>query len=78
MARPDQALSFHHVGGFRYELSGLRTGSVRDQILRAQLLVERLLARNDLSDDPLLVIGGGAAGVTAALTASRLGRDVTL
>ncbi|MBX3602456.1 MAG: hypothetical protein KF863_17715 [Rubrivivax sp.] len=78
MARPDQALSFHHVGGFRYELSGLRTGSVRDQILRAQLLVERLLARNDLSDDPLLVIGGGAAGVTGALTASRLGRDVTL
>jgi hypothetical protein len=78
MPRPDQALSFHHVGGFRYELSGLRTGSVRDQILRSRLLVERLLARPDLNGDPLLVIGGGAAGVTAALTASRLGRDVTL
>ena len=78
MARQDQALSFHRVAGKCYELSGLRTGSVRDQILRAQVLVERLLAAPDTSPDPLLIVGGGAAGVCAALTASTLGRDVTL
>lgn len=78
MPTPDQALSFHRVSRFRYELSGLRTGSVRDQILRAHLLIERLLDDKELSDAPLLVIGGGAAGVAAALTASRRGRDVTL
>ena len=78
MARPDQALSFHRVAPGQYELSGLRTGSVRDQIMRAQLLVERLLGSGDVNDEPLLVVGGGAAGICAALTASRLGRDVTL
>jgi hypothetical protein len=78
MARRDQVLSFHQVGEHRYELSGLRTGSVRDQILRAHLLVERLLADSDTSSDPLLIVGGGAAGVSAALTARRLRRDATL
>ena len=78
MARPDQALSFHRIAPGQYELSGLRTGSVRDQILRAQLLVERLLGSGDVNDEPLLVVGGGVAGICAALTASRLGRDVTL
>lgn len=78
MATSDQALSFHEVDPWCYELSGLRTGSVRDQILRAQLLVERLLKLKDLPPHPLLVLGGGAAGVTAALTAISLGRDVVI
>jgi hypothetical protein len=79
MPRPDQVLTFHQVGPHRYELSGLRTGSVRDQILRAQLLVERLREASELhAAKPLLVIGGGAAGVAAALRAASLGIEVLL
>jgi hypothetical protein len=79
MARIDQVLSFHRVAGRKYELSGLRTGSVRDQILRGHLLVERLFASKEIdASQPLLVIGGGAAGVTCALTACGFGVDVTV
>src|SRR5580765_3670783 len=79
MARLDQVLSFHRVAERKYELSGLRTGSVRDQILRGHLLVERVFASGEIdAGQPLLVIGGGAGGVTCALTACGLGVDVTL
>lgn len=65
MTRVDQALSFDRVGDSKYERSGLRTGSVRDQILRAQLLVERLHDAGQIGEGrPLVVVGGGAAGVT--------------
>jgi hypothetical protein len=68
-------LALHHCGGRRYELSGLRTTSVRDQILRAQLLVTELLKDTTLDATlPLLVIGGGAAGVACAITAIKAGR----
>jgi len=73
MAQTDLALSFHRVSDRVYELSGLRTGSVRDQMLRAVLVVERLAEVGDISSVPgcgLLLIGGGAAGVAAALRAS--------
>jgi hypothetical protein len=95
MASPDQVLALHrvhdnHVGRL-YELTGLRTASIRDQMLRAQLLVERLAGNGPPAtirpqepgaapqlDADLLVIGGGAAGVNAALTALALGIDVML
>lgn len=95
MASPDQVLALHRVDANPvarlYELSGLRTASIRDQMLRAQLLVERLASngppatiRSQIPGAPpqddanLLVIGGGAAGVNAALTALAVGIDVTL
>lgn len=86
--RADPVLALHRVASRVYELSGLRTGSVRDQALRAALVVERLSAAHLQGlggtspiinrSNPLLVIGGGAAGVTAALRASEVGVEVLL
>lgn len=79
MSRIDQALSFHLVEPNTYELSGLRTGSVRDQMIRAFMLVERLVIQDAINDTtPLLILGGGAAGITAGLTAIALGVQVDL
>jgi len=79
MAAADQVLSFHEVGHRRYELSCLRTRNVRDQILRGQLLVDRLFIRGDIGGGKeLLVIGGGAAGASCALRAAMLGVNVVL
>ncbi|QJW85264.1 FAD-dependent oxidoreductase [Ramlibacter terrae] len=72
----DPSIALHRVAGsqFRYELSGLRTGSIRDQILRAQQLVVALRKAGKISESSrLLVLGGGAAGVSAALTACKQG-----
>jgi hypothetical protein len=72
-------LALHHCGGRCYELSGLRTTSVRDQILRAQMLVSELLKDPTLDPDlPLLVIGGGAAGGACAITAIKANRRAVL
>lgn len=49
--------------------------SIRDQIARAQLLI-RDLARADDDFGALLIIGGSAAGVAAAIAAARLGKQV--
>lgn len=79
MKHDDQALAFHHIGHRFYELSGLRTGNVRDQILRATLVVQRLAHFGVISRNlPLFVAGGGAAGVSAALTACKLGINVVI
>lgn len=79
MARRDQAISYHQVSEARYELSGLRTGSVRDQMFRAHLLVTRLISSGRLSPgDDLLIFGAGVAGVTSALTACTYGVNVAL
>jgi FAD binding domain len=73
MTQSDLALAFHRVFPRVYELSGLRTGSVRDQMVRAVLVVERLHAAKIIGQDrPLLIVGAGAAGMCAALTASEL------
>lgn len=77
----DPSIALHRVPGseFRYELSGLRTGSIRDQILRAQQLVLALKEAGKISKSlRLLVLGGGAAGVTAALTACKAGVHTVL
>lgn len=73
MALGDLALAFHRIAHRVYEVSGLRTGSVRDQCLRASLIVERLHSAHLIGDtEGLLVVGGGAAGISAAMTASKL------
>ncbi len=72
-------LALHQSGAFKYELSGLRTGSIRDQVLRGQLLVEALYRLPGFRKTlPLLVVGGGAAGAACALTALKAGGRVTL
>jgi hypothetical protein len=79
----DPVLAMHRHADRRYELTSLRTGSLRDQMLRATTLVERLLNQKLIGPQhpghlPLLVVGAGAAGVCAALRASRLGVDTCL
>jgi putative NAD(P)-binding protein len=73
----DWFLRVHGVAGapLCFDMGGLwSTVSIRDQMLRAQELVRRLKRAGALSSmRPLLVIGAGAAGVTAALEAERRG-----
>lgn len=77
--REDPALSFHRAQTRRYELTGLRTGSIRDQIMRAQMLAQRLISAKELgANSHLLVLGGGACGATLALAAIKQGVHVTL
>ncbi|MBQ0929194.1 NAD(P)-binding protein [Ideonella alba] len=79
MADPILAMHRHSAG--LYELSALRTGSLRDQMLRATAMVERLHATRRIRSDiggGLLVIGGGAAGLCAAKRASELNVEVHL
>ncbi|MFN4350527.1 MAG: hypothetical protein ACK4F6_06960 [Hylemonella sp.] len=52
--------------------SGMNHVSIRDQIVRAQLVV-RDLRRGDPSLNSLLIVGGGVAGVFAGLAAADLG-----
>lgn len=52
--------------------SGMNHVSIRDQIVRAQLVV-RDLQRGDPSLKSLLIVGGGVAGVFAALAAADMG-----
>lgn len=63
-----------------YRLGQFSPVSIRDQIVRATYLVEHLVASTELAESTrLLVVGAGAAGVVAAVMASRLGvRHVTL
>ncbi|MCH8146925.1 MAG: FAD-binding protein [Planctomycetes bacterium] len=67
---------FFHVGG---RISPI---SIRDQMVRTQMLVERLFERlapvNREVPLKVLVVGAGAAGVTAAMTAAQLGYSTTL
>lgn len=73
------SLRIDSTGSRLYEVTGLRTTSIRDQMLRAELLVERLFQAQMLGPGKkLLVIGGGAGGVTATMAAGELDIDVTL
>ncbi|MDR5803753.1 hypothetical protein [Caballeronia sp. LZ001] len=80
----NQLLGFHRVGERQYDLSGLRTGSVRDQFIRAFSITAALL--NDVkeisrvvgSKQGLLIFGGGVSGITCALIAAQKGVPVTV
>jgi hypothetical protein len=76
----DPILDAHQVVPGFFVISGpLAPISIRDQMIRGQWLVERLLEQGRIapvpseglpdSEMPLVIIGAGAAGVTAALTA---------
>lgn len=74
---PNQALAFHRVSRHVYDLTGLRTGSVRDQLLRSSLIAHCLADDQLISTSrKLLVFGAGAAGLNAAITAAERGITV--
>jgi hypothetical protein len=75
---PDPVLDAHEIAELVYLLSGPSPISLRDQMLRGLLVTQRLygngtdgLIHNQRR--PLLVVGAGAGGITAALTAVDLG-----
>lgn len=75
----NQVLALHYLSPHCYTLSGVRTGSVRDQLIRSTVIVNALVhARLIDSSFPLLVFGAGAAGMNAALHAARCGVHSTV
>lgn len=78
----DPILAIHRHSPRFYELTSLRTASLRDQLLRASLMIDRLLLAGELlphtPEVGLLVIGAGASGLCAAWTAALRGVEVTL
>lgn len=61
---------YHRVAPHLYELSELRAANVRDQIVRATHLTRALCNAGLIDKDrPMLVLGGGAAGFSCAVTA---------
>ena len=73
-------LEAHQVFSHFYLLSpGPGPISIRDQMLRGRLIVEELIHKKIINkDNPLLVVGGGAGGVTAAMFAAESSIDTTL
>lgn len=78
----DPFLHAHHVAQRIFNISGKLTPvSIKDQMIRARLFVDRAAENGEISEAPnqgLLVIGGGACGITAALRALELGVPATV
>jgi hypothetical protein len=69
----DPFLREHHIGHHRFLLAGrIHPVSIRDQVVRAELFVERAhrLGLFKATHGPFVVIGAGAAGVAAACRAA--------
>ncbi|GHD05000.1 hypothetical protein GCM10007320_66500 [Pseudorhodoferax aquiterrae] len=84
-ARPSCSIYFenthhyHKVDARLFELSDLRAANVRDQIVRATYLTYSVIREGLVTAErPLLVFGGGAAGVSCAVAALNLGLSVFL
>lgn len=79
---PDPFLWAHGLRGHIFDIAtGLRPASVRDQITRARLLIRRAWETGIIAPDPkrpILICGGGIAGVTCALEALQYGVRVVL
>ncbi|MBB5503250.1 hypothetical protein [Paraburkholderia sp. MM5384-R2] len=72
------ALLAHKCAARTFDLStGVVDASMRDQIVRAQLLM-RDLRENDPACNRVLIVGGGVGGVSAATMACELDMDVVL
>ena len=75
----DPFLAAHELSVDVYTLAGRVPVSIRDQILRAHYLIERLFSAGKLAvGTHLAVIGGGAAGASVAILAARRGAKVKL
>src|ERR1700759_2121962 len=77
----DALLFLHRVQGTAdvYDTGSVQSpGSIRDQIMRGQWIAERAIEDGRIGPDKPLLVGAGAAGVSAALTASTQGVVVHL
>jgi len=69
--KPVHILSLHKVGQRAFDLSGLKPVSIRDQLLRSTAVVDALVYEKIIGKNcPLLIYGGGVAGMNAALRAA--------
>ncbi|MFZ0770038.1 MAG: hypothetical protein WCA49_09020 [Candidatus Sulfotelmatobacter sp.] len=77
---PDTFLESHRVGPLQFTISSpLSPISIRDQMVRAKMFVDRAIEANILGPARLLfVLGAGAGGVSAALYAVTRGIETTL
>jgi hypothetical protein len=74
-------LRAHQIAPYFFNLAGAFSPiSIRDQMVRAQAVVEDAVAEGLIAGAlrPLLVVGAGAAGATAAIWAARHGVATTL
>jgi hypothetical protein len=71
----DPFLDAHRVAPLTYVISGPQPISIRDQMLRGILVARRLYEEGEIDtvDRPLVVVGAGAGGATAAIEAARIG-----
>jgi hypothetical protein len=76
----DPLLLAHTVRPFHFDIGGkISPSSIRDQMFRGRVLVDRAYEQGLInSNRPLLVIGAGAAGVTAAIRAAQLDMPTVL
>jgi len=75
----DPVLDAHREDTLQYLISGPEPISIRDQMLRGALVVQRLRDAGEISPArPLLVEGAGAGGATAALMAADQGVPTVL
>src|SRR5215468_716793 len=76
----DWLLAAHQVAPLQFEMGGLwNPVSVRDQMVRGQENARRAeIAKLIGPSRPLIVVGAGAGGVAAALTANKAGIPVVV
>lgn len=76
----DPFLLAHEVAPLCFEIGGILSPvSIRDQMIRGRWIVDRAMEAGLIaSGEKLLVVGAGAAGVTAAIEAASRGISVTL
>ena len=76
----DPFLLSHRCAELQFTIAGpLTPVSIRDQMIRGRMFVDRAIEQALLSADrPLLVVGAGAGGATAAMRAAELQIPVTL
>lgn len=78
----DPFLRAHYVAPRVFNISGKLTPvSLKDQMIRARLFVDRAVESGEISSAPdrgLLIIGGGACGITTAIRAAQLGIAATV
>jgi hypothetical protein len=76
----DWLLAAHQVAPLQFEMGGLwNPVSVRDQMVRGQEIARRAeIAKLISASRPLIVVGAGAGGVAAALTANNAGIPVVV
>ncbi|MBV8416121.1 MAG: FAD-binding protein [Verrucomicrobia bacterium] len=64
---------------FALTAKGLSPISIRDQMVRAQMLVTRALEQGEITRaDKVLVVGAGAAGAVAAMTSASCGLETVI